>query len=302
MEQHGTGQHGAAADRPEGRLPGGRRVQLPGRGTTWIRDLAGPPGAPTLILAHGLVATADLNWFTAYEGLTQRYRVVAIDHRGHGRGVRSLRPFTLQDCADDIAAMAKVVGIERAILVGYSMGGPISLLTAKRHPDLVSGLVLCATAARFGERTAAMNAVANSMLGASFAMRLSPGVLRRRAMEEMLRRRMASRPQGPMTDWAAEEFRRSDPAAILQAMSALATFDARDWVGKLPQPAAVVVTTLDQLVAPQRQRRMAELLHDATVHELHADHISAIAQADEFVAALRAALASVVARQPVTLP
>jgi 3-oxoadipate enol-lactonase len=48
--------------------------------------MEGPVGAPTLILLHGWTATADLNFFMCYRALSEHFRVIAIDHRGHGRG------------------------------------------------------------------------------------------------------------------------------------------------------------------------------------------------------------------------
>src|SRR3954464_11637259 len=87
-------------------LPPGRAVQLPGRGTTFVREAAGAPGAPPLALLHGWTATADLNWSASYGLLSRYFRVLAMDHRGHGRGIRARRPFRLEDCADDVAAMA----------------------------------------------------------------------------------------------------------------------------------------------------------------------------------------------------
>src|SRR5512144_2530000 len=89
-------------------LPPGRHVELTGRGTTFVRELAGPPGAPTLVLLHGWTATADLNWFTCFAELGRRFRVLSMDHRGHGRGIRSRRVFRLEDCADDVAALLDV--------------------------------------------------------------------------------------------------------------------------------------------------------------------------------------------------
>src|SRR5947209_1940927 len=130
----------------------GWHLELPGRGTTFVRDLPGPPGAPVLVLLHGLSATADLNWFPSFFPLGRHFRVVAIDHRGHGRGIRSARRFRLSDCADDVAAMADVLAIDRFIPVGYSMGGPVAQLLWKRHTDRVGGLVLCATSRNFGGR------------------------------------------------------------------------------------------------------------------------------------------------------
>jgi pimeloyl-ACP methyl ester carboxylesterase len=79
-------------------------MELPGRGTTFVRSLPGPPGAPTLVLLHGWTASADLNWFRCYEPLGEQYRVLALDHRGHGKGIRSKKTFRLEDCADDAVA------------------------------------------------------------------------------------------------------------------------------------------------------------------------------------------------------
>ena len=89
-------------------LPPGRDVELPGRGTTFVRELAGPPGAPTLMLVHGLTASADLNWGPSYAALARQFRVVALDLRGHGRGVPASMPFRLETCADDVAALVRL--------------------------------------------------------------------------------------------------------------------------------------------------------------------------------------------------
>ena len=98
------------------------------------------------MLFHGWTASADVQFFTAYEALADRYSFVAIDHRGHGRGLRTEAPFRLEDAADDAAAVLRHLGIGPVVTVGYSMGGPISMLFARRHPQLVDGLVVQATA------------------------------------------------------------------------------------------------------------------------------------------------------------
>jgi len=126
-------------------LPPAHIEALPERGEVFYRYHERQEPGPTLLLLHGWTASADLQWFTAYDTLAEQYSFVAIDHRGHGRGLRSDEPFTLEAAADDAAALVRRLGIGPVVTVGYSMGGPISLLLADRHPDLVQGLVLEAT-------------------------------------------------------------------------------------------------------------------------------------------------------------
>src|SRR5437867_975646 len=129
-------------------LPMGRRVELPGRGTTFVRQVEGPPGAPTLLLLHGWMASGGLNWFRVFDALGEHFNVIAVDMRGHGRGIRNGRRFRLADCADDAAATLDVLGVGPVIAVGYSLGGPVAQLLWRRHRDRVEGLVLCSTAHR----------------------------------------------------------------------------------------------------------------------------------------------------------
>ena len=128
-------------------MPEGRLVRVEGRGELFARLHRHPdPDAPVVLLLHGWTASIDLQFVTAYEALAARCTFVGIDHRGHGRGLRTPDAFTLEDAADDAAALVRQLGLGPVIAVGYSMGGPISMLLARRHPDLVRGLVVQATA------------------------------------------------------------------------------------------------------------------------------------------------------------
>ncbi len=236
-----------------------------------------------LILLHGWTATADLNWFTSYSTLGSAFRVIAMDLRGHGRGIRSRRPFRLEDCADDVAALADHLGLDRVIPVGYSMGGPVAQLTWRRHPELVSGMVLCATARRFSSRGPAERAFFSGMLGLSLAARVMPETVRRQVMEGIVRRRLD---ESALSIWALEQLRHNDPAVILQAGSALGAFDSRAWLGEVKVPTAVVVTALDRVVAPRRQLALAESIPGATVHPVQADHAACLLAPERFVPAL----------------
>jgi len=251
-------------------LPHGRAVDLPGRGTTYIRESAGPPGAPTILLIHGLTMTADLNWFGAFSPLGRHFRVVALDLRGHGRGMPVVSRFRLEDCADDIAALADVLGIGRFIAVGYSMGGLVAQLLWRRHPERVAGLVLCATARNFrgsiAERLTALvwpaveaaaqlspllHLVGAHCVGANLLGRLEDGALRR---------------------WVDSEMARTTLATASSAIHAVSEFTSHEWIRTVDVPTAVVVTTLDRIVPATRQLKLANAIPGATVHRISADH------------------------------
>jgi 3-oxoadipate enol-lactonase len=273
-------------------LPEGRRIRLSGRGTTYVRELPGPPGAPALVLLHGLGATAALNWFSCFDALGTRYRVLALDQRGHGRGIRpGLTGFRLEDCADDVAALADTVGLDRFVCVGYSMGGPVAQLVWRRHPDRVAGLVLCATAGTFrgvrrpdfAQAVLAQVVVTGGLTTAAAAMRMVPTAVRRQIVRSGVRQRAAARGLPP---WAVDELARNDPACLLEAARSLTGFFSLPWIREAQVPACVIVTTGDGLVAPARQRALAAALPLSTVIDVAGDHTAVGTNPAAFVPAL----------------
>ena len=264
-------------------------MRLPGRGSTFVRDTPGRAGAPTVILLHGLGATAKLNWPGASEALSPAFRVLEVDHRGHGRGIRSSRRFRLEDCADDVVAMADVVGIERFVAVGYSMGGPIALLASRRHPDRVAGLVLCATSARFTNDDVAPNPM---LAAVAASLRVTPPIVRRLVAASMLQyagRRYEVPPA------FIEEARRHDPAAIAEAAQAVRSFDATPWLHDVRCATGSIITTRDGLVSPGRQLELARRL-GAVVRYVEADHDVAVRRPGRFLPALVESCRSVAER------
>lgn len=276
------------------RLPPGRTVELPGRGSTFVRELPGPSDAPTVVLLHGWTVTADVNWFTAYEALAEHHRVVALDHRGHGRGLRTGDRFRLADCADDVAELCDVLGLDRIVPVGYSMGGPVAMLTWHRHRQLVAGLVLCATAPVFGR--AGPTPLTHRVLPtvASLARAVPPPV-RQFVARQTIGRRFEDDVFGR---WARTQLAQGDPALIAEAGTALGRFDNRDWLGDIDVPTAVVRTTADLIVPPQRQSRLAQGIPGARLVDVDGDHSACVTAPGRFVPALVAATRSVTGDVP----
>lgn len=278
---------------PPGDLPGGRYLDLEGRGTTFYRRVEGPVGSPTVLLLHGWTATSALNWYSSFGPLAERYGVVAIDHRGHGHGIRSDEPFTLEDCADDAAALVEALGLGSVIAVGYSMGGPIAQLLWRRHRHLVAGVVLCATARNFVGVGAGDRAFRGVVTGLSFVARAAPARLHRRVTDRVLVSRYDDSELGR---WARQEARHNSLRHLVEAGRAIGQFSSREWIGEVDVPAAVVLTEHDLVVPPVRQRKLAAAIPGATVHPVDGGHDVCATAPERFVPALLDALDSVVVR------
>lgn len=100
---------------------------------------------PPLIMIMGY--TANMDWWSPLlqEGLSSRYTVTMFDNRGAGRSATGYRRFTMKQFAADTAGLMKALGIERAHIMGASMGGMIAQQFALDYPTKVDRLVLCCT-------------------------------------------------------------------------------------------------------------------------------------------------------------
>ena len=193
------------------------------------------------------------------------YRVLAIDHRGHGRGLRPLVPFRLDDCAADAAGVLRTLGLAPALIVGYSMGGAIAQLVARDHPDVVAGLVLSGTAQHWREPELRRTWKLMGAVGFGLAGGARPGLaLRVRAGRS---RRVAA-----MRTWMRSEMlRHSARASPRPAASWGASTRGPGW-DRCRCPTAVVVTSRDDAVPPAKQLALAAALHapvfDAPIRHL----------------------------------
>ena len=261
----------------------GRFVDLPRRGRTFVREHPGPDGAPTVVLLHGWATTAALNWAPSFGPLSEHFRVIALDHRGHGRGLRSPAPFRLADCADDVAALLATLDIPQCIAVGYSMGGPIAQLLWRRHPEAVAGLVLCATSATF-HGTPRERVLSGLATGGSFVA--------------------ASPPFQPVLSAATTVMRGlralgHDWTRIAEAGREICRFDSRPWIDELAAvPTAVIATTADDIVPPRRQLELADAIPNATLRRVGGGHAVCTTNPQRFVPALVDACVEVASRSP----
>ena len=98
-------------------------------------------GEPVVLL-HGAFMTITTNWDGWIGELTKTRKVIAIEMQGHGRTGDTRREFSSDHLADDVAALLGHLGIPRADVIGYSMGGGVAMRVAVRHPDRVRKVVV----------------------------------------------------------------------------------------------------------------------------------------------------------------
>lgn len=268
-------------------LPPGESIELPGRGQVFVRRAEGPLGSPTVMLLHGWTVTADLNWYPAFQPISQRASVVAFDHRGHGEGLPTRR-FRFSDCAYDALAVADALGIDRFVCVGYSMGGAIAQMAARSAPDRVTGLVLGATSTSFRGR--GLRAIRFSLLPVvAAASRLAPIKLRHWGWEQTVFNVIGTN----IGRWAQTEVLKGDPQAMLDAGTELFNFDSSDWIAGLPMPIAQVRTLGDNVVPDYLQQELADAVADISVYSYRGGHASVVTDFDSFWDCLSKALDSV---------
>ena len=276
-------------------VPEGRVVDLPGRGRTFVVDVPGPaPESPTIVLLHALGCTAYLSWVATFGELSKHYRVVTFDQRWHGRGIRSER-FRFTDCADDVVGVLDALGVDRAVVAGYSMGGAVAQLTWVRHRDRVSGLVLCSTARNYrgksGERfffpmmTIAMNPLARYALN----------------KVEQYAQSLPEMPDLEVTDphaWSIGQFRSTSAWSMPEVLGELGRFNSAMWISGVDVPTAVVVTDKDRAIPARRQLRLAAAIKDAHVFRVEGGHASLFLKSELWIPAFVEAVEDVTARIP----
>jgi len=210
-----------------------------------------------LLLIHGL-GYARWGWEPVLPGLAERFDVVLFDNRGIGESDAPPGPYTVAEMAADAVQVLDEAGIERAHVVGTSLGGMIAQELALGHPERVDRLVLACTtpggpkAHPMPQVTVALMAEA-ATLAPEVALRrfvenaLSPGTVagHPELVDEIMAHRLATAQQPPA--WAAQA-------------SAGAAFDAYDRLGALTAPTLVQHGDEDVVVDPQNADRLAELV------------------------------------------
>jgi 3-oxoadipate enol-lactonase len=128
---------------------------------------SGPAGAPALVLANSL-GTSTAMWDPQVDALSEHFRLVRYDHRGHGGSPVLPGPYELADLGRDVLELLDHLGIERASICGVSLGAMVGMWLGAHAPERVDRLVLCCTSAHlpparaWAERAATVRAAGST--------------------------------------------------------------------------------------------------------------------------------------------
>lgn len=213
-------------------------------------------GQPVLVFSHGLLMDHSM-FDPQVQALQDRYRCIAWDERGHGQTAQAgtCAPFSYYDSANDLAALLAHLGVQRAVLVGMSQGGYLSLRCALTHPHIVQALVLIDTQAApedpalLPHHMALVQRWAQSGLDDSMAATVESFIL------------------GEHWEGAAAwktKWQQVDQANLIQCFTTLGQRDdISEKIRAIQVPALVIHGTHDRAIAPARAKAMAQALPHA---------------------------------------
>ena len=259
----------------------------------FVRE-AGPEDGPALVLIHGWATNSLFNWYKIIPLLSDRYRLFAIDQRNSGKSDLVRARYDIAEVADEIAGAIAALGLTSVAVVGFSMGGMIAQELVRRHPHLVMRLVLGGTAA---------------CIAPSLDKRIELWVLLwlGRLWDRISRYEFSWIRQSYLRDvgaiephherWAWDTYMGRDVNLYYEGGFAAARFDSRDWVRRIELETLVIIPTKDQLILPERQYELLDLLPNARLVEIKGGrHESVLTHPEHFAAAIDEFLSS--GRQP----
>lgn len=124
-------------------------------------------GNKVIVLIHGNFSSC-YHYEPLYKNIPDDYRVVAMDLRGYGDSSYNTPVETLHDFADDVAALLKVLGIEKAVVAGWSLGGCVAMSLAARYQSVVEKLVLISSGSAKGYPVFRKSATYENLVGSIY--------------------------------------------------------------------------------------------------------------------------------------
>ena len=235
-------------------------------------ELTGSPDSPVLVLAGPLGSTLDI-WQPHVEALSEQFRVLRYDHRGHGRSPVWHGSYAIEDLALDVVALLDRLSIERAAFCGLSLGGMVGIWLAARAPQLLSSLVLCSTTAHYADHGPFIERAASvRWLGTGD---IAADVVAGWFTSEWA----AAHPE--VVQQCIQMISKTSDDGYVECCSAIAGWDGRRLLGRIAAPTLVLAGSQDRgtPVTPHAKTLVAGI-YRAKLEVLDGAHLAVIEQAD----------------------
>ena len=223
---------------------------------------------PGLVLAHGAGGSVEANYGPILDALTAGHTVVGIDYPGTGASPRSETPLDEDWLADQLVAAAVAEGLETFAVSGFSLGGPIAVRAAARHPERVTALILTATFAHADTRLALSARLWRDLHAAGDIYRLAQFLTLVGSSTQAL----AAIPEAQLGQ-ALKDFAAAIPAGTPEHTELVERIDVRADLAGITVPTLVIVTANDALVDPSLQRELAAAIPTAKTVDIPTGHL-----------------------------
>ena len=238
-------------------------------------ELAGTPTAPLLILSNSLGSNCSM-WEPQVAQLSNKWRVLRYDTRGHGQSTVTRGPYALSQLGRDVLDLLGALGIEKFAFCGLSLGGMTGMWLGLHAPERLQKLILCSTAAKIGTAetwNARIDTVRKSGLKSISSA----------TMERWFTARF--RAQDPQTvERVKHAFENTDPDGYIACCGALRDSDLREGIPGIRAATLVISATHDPATPPSDGRFLTDHIRGTRYLELDAAHLSNIERKEQFTA------------------
>jgi len=246
-------------------------------GASFHYRLDGPADAPAVVLSNSLGTNLAM-WDDQIPALTQKFRVLRYDSRGHGLSEVTPGPYTIAGLAQDVVGLVDALQIPTAHYCGISVSGLIGQWLGINAVWRFKSLTLCNTAARIGTTDGWNTRIAAINEGGMAP--IANGVVPRWFTEDFAKRAPAQ------VESARQMLLHTLPEGYIATCAALRDEDLREAISRINLPTLVISGAQDTATTPADGRFVAEKIPGAQYLELNAAHLSNIEAAEPFTTAL----------------
>jgi pimeloyl-ACP methyl ester carboxylesterase len=233
---------------------------------------------PGLLVAHGAGGSVEANYGPILDGLTTGRTVVGADYPGSGGTPRSIGPLAEDELADRLVEAALENGLETFAVSGFSLGGPVAIRIAARHPDRVKALILTAAFAKADARLALSARIWSEIHRDGNAFRLAEFL----TLVGFSTHALDAIPAGEL-EAALATFADAISPGTPEHTELVGRIDVRADLAGIEVPTLVILTARDALVDPALQRELAAGIATARIAEIDTGHLPMVEQPDAWL-------------------